>query len=103
MIYFEHFEIMLNESILVYNIALILVFVGYNFFNSYRAYQMGKQAVLIENQKVYTETLENALEQIKGFRHEMNNMISTIAGFVELERLDLLRPYIGDLQQRLTA
>lgn len=52
---------------------------------------MGKQAFISENQKIYTQTLENSLDQIKGFRHEMNNIISTIAGFVELERLDLLR------------
>ena len=102
-IYFEHLEIEINNYILVYNVALVLIFLAYGFYNSYRAYQYGRESIENENRKVYTETLENSLDQIKGFRHEMNNIISTIAGFVELERLDLLRPYIGDLQQRLTA
>ena len=102
-IYFEHLEIEINNYILVYNVALVLIFLAYGFYNSYRAYQYGRESIENENRKVYTETLGNSLDQIKGFRHEMNNIISTIAGFVELERLDLLRPYIGDLQQRLTA
>lgn len=102
-VYFEHFELNLNQYILGYNVFIILLFIIYGIVNAFQAYQMGKQAFISENQKIYTQTLENSLDQIKGFRHEMNNIISTIAGFVELERLDLLRPYIGDLQQRLTA
>lgn len=102
-VYFEHFELNLNQYILGYNVFIILLFIIYGIVNAFQAYQMGKQAFISENQKIYTQTLENSLDQIKGFRHEMNNITSTIAGFVELERLDLLRPYIGDLQQRLTA
>ena len=102
-VYFEHFELNLNQYILGYNVFIISLFIIYGIVNAFQAYQMGKQAFISENQKIYTQTLENSLDQIKGFRHEMNNIISTIAGFVELERLDLLRPYIGDLQQRLTA
>ena len=102
-VYFEHFELNLNQYILGYNVFIILLFIIYGIVNAFQAYQMGKQAFISENQKIYTQTLENSLDQIKGFRHEMNNIISTIAGFVELEHLDLLRPYIGDLQQRLTA
>ena len=102
-IYFEHFEIKINNFILLYDLVLALCFVIYSIYNSINSYELGKKAVISANQKLYTETLENSLDQIKGFRHEMNNIISTIAGFVELERLDLLRPYIGDLQQRLTA
>lgn len=103
-VYFEHFELNLNQYILGYNVFIILLFIIYGIVNAFQAYQMGKQAFISENQKIYTQTLENSLDQIKGFRHEMNNIISTIAGFVELERLDLLRTiYRRSLQQRLTA
>ncbi len=101
--YFEHFKSYSSQHAFICNVFIVLVFIVYGIVNAFQAYQMGKQAFISENQKIYTKTLENSLDQTKGFRHEMNNMISTIAGFVELERFDLLRPYIADIQQRLTA
>lgn len=60
----------------------------------YYFYKKNKIQVL----KRYDEKLELANNEMKAFRHDFNNILQAIGGYIKMEDLDGLKKYFKDLE-----
>lgn len=48
----------------------------------------------LENSKIHNQTLVTTVDSLRGFKHDMNNMLSTIQGYITLEDYKGLQSYL---------
>lgn len=80
---------------LSYGVVIILIFILLFFFARKEANFRYKQ-IQLDNLKEYTENLENLYTDMRKFRHDYINIISTMAGFIEEGDLKALEKHFND-------
>ncbi len=49
----------------------------------------------LENEKMYNKTLNTMVETVRGFKHDANNIINTVNGYITLDDMDGLKNYFN--------
>ena len=49
----------------------------------------------------YNKSLEILYDKVKGYKHDFDNIISTLDGFIENEDMPGLKKYFNDVKKRL--
>lgn len=69
--------------------------------NIYNSTQSGELEILrreTEFQKMYIQTLNDAIDTMRGFKHDHNNMVNAMGGYLALEDYKGLKEYYKQLQ-----
>lgn len=76
------------------------------FVVAYMIFALSKFATEVERHethRLYTDTLEESLDNLSSFKHDSRNMIQTLQGYCELENYDKVKSYLneisGDIQR----
>lgn len=97
----------LNDSIpFIVTLASLLILVGYFFLNLYslsRATKLEITTRSLEEKENLNKTLTSMYDNISAFRHDFNNIVQAIGGYVSNEDMNGLKKYytqlVGDCQR----
>lgn len=86
-----------SPPIFIYNTVSFLLIVLFNIFNFIR---LGKLEVLRQNmefQELYIKTLNEMVDSLRGFKHDHNNMLQVIGGYISVNDMDGLNKFYNQM------
>ena len=83
--------------ILVFNIAMVIVLLALSIHNAKKFTELSIQKQTIEYQKQYINC-NDAIDGLRGFKHDFNNIINVISGYITLDDFKGLKKYFKQLQ-----
>lgn len=81
-------------------LSMIIVLLLYFFISMYsiiRTHKLEKTEADLENEKIYNKTLTLLHDNIRGFKHDFNNIVQVIGGYISLNDMDGLNEYYKHL------
>jgi two-component system sensor histidine kinase AgrC len=85
--------------LLIYNIIANLALVLIGIYNTYNCVQLKIKKRDLENAQLYNNQLITLIDSIRVFKHDYNNVVQSIGGYVALKDLDGLCNYYKGLLQ----
>ena len=84
------------------NMNLISVFILFAYFlitlySLSRTFKLEQTTESLEEEKLYNKTLTILYDNIRGFKHDFNNIVQAIGGYISTENIDGLKDYYTDL------
>ena len=77
-------------------IALLLYFL-ISIYSLFRTNKLEKTTERLEEEKLYNKTLTILYDNIRGFKHDFNNIVQAIGGYISTDNMDGLKDYYSDL------
>lgn len=75
----------------------LLIYVGLNILTLIKVIQLQSTSEKLENAESYNRTLTVLHDNVRGFKHDFDNLIATLGGFVETEDLSGLKDFYKDI------
>ena len=85
--------------ITIINIILLLSYFLLSFYSLTKATRLYLTTVELENAESYNKSLNILYDNVKGFKHDFDNMVNTIGGYINLNDIDGLKNYYSDLRK----
>jgi two-component system sensor histidine kinase AgrC len=85
-------------DIIAYNIIMLFILIVLSIYNAKKFTELGMQKQTIECQNQYIGTLTNVIDGLRGFKHDFNNIINVIGGYVALNDFEGFKKYFKQLQ-----
>lgn len=85
-------------SITLLNISILLIYFAFNFYALLRTNKLEITTQDLEQSRQYNKTLEILHDNIRGFKHDFSNIMTTIGGYIQTGDLEKLRSYYKELQ-----
>ncbi len=79
------------------SMAILLFYFAISLYSLYRTSQLEKTKLLLSEEKMYNKTLNTLHDNIRGFKHNFNNIVQAIGGYLSTDNIDGLRTYYKDL------
>jgi two-component system sensor histidine kinase AgrC len=95
------FETTINkipEELIVFNAVSVLVLLIIGIYNSIKFGELETAKKELEFQKLYNKTLDDLTDNLRGFKHEFNNIISCIQGYMYVDDVSGLKAYLSQIQ-----
>ena len=86
-------------SISILNFILLLSFLILSIFSFTRILKLANTQKDLANAEDYNKSLEILYDEVKGFKHDFNNIISTLDGFIENNDMQGLRNYFNEVKK----
>lgn len=99
MIYIVNSNYKNSVSIFIFNSISVLVMFLMSIFNSLKHGELEAKKQEVEYQKQYIETLNHVIDGLRGFKHDYNNMVQVIGGYLALDDLEGLRRFHFHMQK----
>ncbi len=81
-----------------FNAFAVLVLLILSFYNSIKSSELEVKSREVEFQKDYIKTLNDIIDGLRGFKHDFNNNIQVIGGYIALNDINGLKKYYQQLQ-----
>lgn len=81
------------------NMVLIIAYFLFSIYNINTSFQLESKSQELEYQVFYNKTLESILSDLRRFKHNYNNTLAVINGYVMVNRWDGLKSYMRELIQ----
>ena len=78
-------------------IFVLLLYFAISMFSLIRTNKLEITTQSLEEQKLYNKTLSTLHDNIRGFKHDFNNIVQAIGGYVSTNNMDGLKTYYRDL------
>lgn len=82
------------------SIISVLVLLIYFFISMYSLSRTNKLEITtesLEEEKLYNKTLTILYDNIRGFKHDFNNIVQSIGGYISTDNMEGLKDYYSDL------
>lgn len=89
-----------NYIPLLLNLSTLIVLIIYFVFTLYSLSRTNKLEITTENleqEKLYNKTLTILYDNIRGFKHDFNNIVQAIGGYISTDNMEGLKDYYSDL------
>jgi len=80
------------------NFLIILSYFFISFFGLTRTSKLQQASEDIETLQLYNKTLSILHDNIRGFKHDFNNILQSIGGYIETNDMDGLKKYYSQLE-----
>jgi two-component system, LytTR family, sensor histidine kinase AgrC len=84
--------------IFVYNAISLTVLLLFSIYSSTNLSKLDLKSQEVELQNMYIKTLTDSIEGLRGFKHDFNNIIQVLGGYLELNNIDGLKKYYSQIQ-----
>lgn len=84
-------------STTIINISILLVYFLFSMYSIIRTNKLEITTQRLEEEKLYNKTLTILYDNIRGFKHDFNNIVQAIGGYVSTNNIDGLKDYYSDL------
>ena len=85
------------KILVVASFFVILLYFGISMFSLFRTNKLELTTQILEEQKLYNKTLSTLHDNIRGFKHDFNNIIQSIGGYLSTDNVEGLKVYYNDL------
>lgn len=93
---FNHIDSM--SIILIFSsLFILLLYFAISMFSLIRTNKLEITTQSLEEQKLYNKTLSTLHDNIRGFKHDFNNIVQAIGGYISTNNMDGLKTYYKDL------
>mgnify|MGYP002658730594 FL=1 len=76
---------------------IVSLYFAISIFSLIRTNKLEETTQNLEEQKMYNKTLSTLHDNIRGFKHDFNNIIQAIGGYISVGNMDGLKSYYKDL------
>jgi len=83
--------------ILLTNLLALFIYFAVSIYSLLRTNNLERTKQDLEIEKEYNKTITGLYDSIRGFRHDFNNIVQAIGGYVSTENIDGLKSYYKDL------
>ena len=80
-------------GIFMYNSVLCILLLFINIFSIIKTSELDILRQSMETQKLYIKSLDEVVDKLRGFKHDFNNMVQVIGGYLSLNNIDGLKNY----------
>ena len=92
----KYIDIISIELIILIIIALLIYF-SVSIYSIIRTYNLEKTKKDLENEKLYNKTLNLLHDNIRCFKHDFNNIVQAIGGYISVDDMKGLKEYYKSL------
>lgn len=79
------------------SLALLVVYFLISLYSLFRTSKLEETKQLLETEKMYNKNLNTLHDNIRGFKHDFNNIVQAIGGYLSTNNIDGLKVYYKDL------
>lgn len=92
-----NFADILPYSVRISTILILLIYFIISIFSLSRTNKLEITTENLEEEKLYNKTLSILYDNIRGFKHDFNNIVQAIGGYITTDNMDGLKDYYSDL------
>lgn len=85
------------SSLIIINISSLVIYFSISIYGLVRTSQLEQTQSDLETEKIYNKTLSLLHDNIRCFKHDFNNIVQSIGGYVALNDMEGLRKYYANL------
>ena len=85
-----------------FNFMSLLVYFGLSFYILAKIMNLVTTTKKLESAEEYNKTLHILHDSVRGFKHDFDNIVTTIGGFIKTNDLDGLKSYYSQLEEDCT-
>lgn len=97
MILYYHDNKPLPLTLIIINIVAIIATFVINIFNTQRSIKLIQAEEELITEKTYISTLKQLVDDLRTFKHDYDNTLNTIKGFIYVKDFDGLTSFVGDV------
>ncbi|HOV27143.1 MAG TPA: GHKL domain-containing protein [Pseudobacteroides sp.] len=102
-LFFETNVVKIPTELILFNAASVFVLIIFSTRNSIRFGELELAKQELEFQKLYNETLDELNDSLRGFKHEFNNILSCIQGYLYIDDIKGLKTYVSQMQNEANS
>lgn len=87
----------LPVSIIIINIIVLLLYFSISIYSLLRTNKLEITTENLEEERLYNKTLIILYDNIRGFKHDFNNIVQAIGGYISTDNMEGLKDYYSDL------
>ena len=84
-------------QITILSISILLIYFILSMYSLLRTNKLEITTQNLEEEKLYNKTLTILYDNIRGFKHDFNNIVQSIGGYISTNNIDGLKDYYSDL------
>lgn len=92
-LYFDCIPLPLN----IFSSVILLFYFSTSIYSLYRTKNLETTTKLLEAEKLYNKNLSALHDNIRGFKHDFNNIVQAIGGYLSTDNISALKTYYKDL------
>ena len=86
-------------TISILSFIFLVSFFALSIYSFTRIIKLATTTKSLENAEEYNKSLENLYDQVKGFKHDFNNIMSTISGYIDNNDINGLKTYFSEVKR----
>lgn len=86
-------------AITIFNFVLLVSFLLISIYSFTRIIKLSNTKRDLQNAEEYNRSLEILYDEVKGFKHDFNNIVSTLDGFIETNDITGLKEYFREIKK----
>lgn len=79
------------------SLSALLIYFLFSIYSLSRTSKLETTTEILEEEKLYNKTLTILYDNIRGFKHDFNNIVQAIGGYISNNNMDELKDYYSDL------
>ena len=79
------------------SIIVLVIYFCISLYSLFRTSKLEETKQLLETEKMYNKNLNTLYDNIRGFKHDFNNIVQAIGGYLSTNNIDGLKVYYKDL------
>lgn len=83
--------------LICFNLSVLILYFSISMFSLIRTNKLEITTQSLEEQKLYNKTLSTLHDNIRGFKHDFNNIVQAIGGYISTNNMEGLKVYYKDL------
>lgn len=85
------------SNLLVINVLSLIIYFSISIYGLIRTTQLEQTKSELETEKIYNKTLSLLHDNIRCFKHDFNNIVQSIGGYIALNDMEGLKKYYSNL------
>ena len=82
-----------------FNFICLLIYFGLSFFSLAKIVSLVTTTQKLESAEAYNKTLHILHDSVRGFKHDFDNIVTTIGGYIKTNDMDGLEKYYSQLEE----
>ena len=82
-----------------FNFICLLIYFGLSFFSLAKIMSLVTTKKKLESAEEYNKTLHILHDSVRGFKHDFDNIVTTIGGYIKTDDMDGLKKYYSQLEE----
>ena len=79
------------------SVLILFIYFSITLYSLLRTVKLEQTTESLEEEKLYNKTLTILYDNIRGFKHDFNNIVQAIGGYISTDNMDGLKDYYTDL------